>query len=142
MNNDKLNAYANEHGAMAAYNATLRKPLAQPMMIEHVSAFDIAEVATARTSLSRTDGMETETLGAAVDIDYETGKIEITLPMSAKSDAAGYCRTRAMQHARKDLQRHRMREKLEARRAALSKDVARALTLGTGMVFKDVTDEY
>ena len=80
-------------------------------------------------------------VGAAVDIDYETGKYDIVVPIDAKSDAAGYARCKALERAKKDLQRHRMREKLEARRA-LSKDVGRALTIGTGMLFKDVTHKY
>ena len=105
---------------MAAYDATVMRHLSQPVVIEHVSAFDVAEVATARVGKSNVSGCDVDTLGAAVDIDYETGKIDIILPMSAKSDAAGYCRHRAMLHARKDLQRHRMREKLEARRLAKS----------------------
>ena len=103
---------------MAAYNYSLRNVLSQPMVIEDVSAFDIADLAVARTAIVKDRLTRTETVGAGVDIDYATGKIEITVPMTASSDAAGECRHRAMLAARKDLQRHRMREKLEARRAA------------------------
>ena len=66
-----------------------------------------------------TDGSSTM-LGSAVDYDIVSGKIDVVVPLTARSDAAGFARMQGLQYGKKELIRRRLQEKL-AKRKGLSK---------------------
>ena len=59
-------------------------------------------------------------LGSAVDYDIVSGKIDVVVPLTARSDAAGFARMQGLQYGKKELIRRRLQEKL-AKRKGLSK---------------------
>lgn len=54
-------------------------------------------------------------IGSACDIDLDTGKIEIIVPIGARSDEAGFARMQGLQQAKKELMRKRLQAKLAKR---------------------------
>ena len=58
-------------------------------------------------------------IASAVDYDTVSGKIDIIVPLTAKPDAAGFARMKALQYGKKELIRRQLLEKL-AKRKGLS----------------------
>lgn len=114
-----IETIAHERGLTSLYKNAVGSRGTSVIESADISDADIASIAASRTI--RQDGGKTRIVGAAVDVDYETGKITITVPTDATSDSAGYVRNKALQQAKKDLVRHRMAQRLAARRLAQAK---------------------
>jgi hypothetical protein len=107
---------AHEHGVVSTYKHAVGSRGTGVVLDHDISDEHISDIAMSRTI--KQDGGKTTVVGAAVAVDYETGKINITVPMNASSDSAGYARNQALQHAKKDLMRYKLQQKLAARRQA------------------------
>ena len=81
-------------------------------------ALEVVATHMPKTFFKSADGSSTM-LAGAVDYDIVSGKIDIVVPMTARSDAAGFARMQALQYGKKELIRRRLQEKL-AKRKGLS----------------------
>jgi hypothetical protein len=64
----------------------------------------------------RTRTKTDEIVAAGYEIFPETGKIEVTVPLSASRGCAGFAKNAALQMAKKEMARARLAKKLEARK--------------------------
>lgn len=94
----------------------LKEQTSGTTMIKHASDDDISHIATSIPVTRRSGNDGVVIVGASCDIDIVSGAIDITAPLSARSDAAGYARMIALQHGKKELIRLRLVAKLESRK--------------------------
>lgn len=83
-------------------------------------ALSVVATQTPKMYYKSSDGSST-TLGSAIDYDIVSGKIDVIVPLAARSDAAGFARMQGLQYGKKELIRRRLLEKL-AKRKGLSVD--------------------
>jgi hypothetical protein len=64
---------------------------------------------------SKTADRDTELVSAGYELFPETGKIEIVMPVGISKACAGFTANCALQDAKKEMARLRLKQKLEAR---------------------------
>lgn len=81
----------------------------------------VAVAASTPKHLSKDSGGKSLiSINGSCHVDLRTGKLDVVVPLTARSDEAGFARTQALQHGKKELMRRRLQAKLAERKDNLT----------------------